>query len=234
MTDTKAHNSRHEELIASLADPEVCARYKALHDGFRVSFLPRLLGGILVFLGNTFFGKEPSYSKFKAIEVIARIPYQSWEVASYMILTFFYMNEKKAIELSRTSRFGREAQDNETMHVVVISQLAKAHKQSNFIWHTLIPLLFSFFYFLSTLLLYLVSPRKAFELNYLFEDHAFSQYSRFLENNKEVLKQRTFQSDFLEYYGRYPRNEYDFFLSVACDEIAHRNRSAIQALEQGK
>ena len=228
------HNTHHEELVASLSNSETLSSYKALHDSFRVSFLPRFFGGLLVALGNIFFGEEPTYGKFKAIEVIARIPYQSWEVASYMLLTFFYLNEKKAIELSQTSRFGRESQDNETMHVVVISKLAKEHGQSNFFLHTLVPLLFSFFYFLATLFLYLISPRKAFELNYVFEDHAFAQYSRFIKTNEKALKERPVKSAFLEYYGRYPRSEYDFFVSVSCDEITHRNRSAAHALKYTK
>lgn len=225
-----AHNLQHEELVTSLRDRGAFASYQALHDAFRPGFLARFFGGILLFSGNTLYGKEPSYGKLKALEVVARIPYQSWEVAGYMLLTLFYMDEQRAIELSKTSRFSREAQDNETMHVVVLSQLAKKHKQSNFIWHTLIPLSFALFYFLSTLFLYLISPRKAFELNYVFENHAFAQYRRFLEQNEALLKERSLQSDFLDAYGRSSENEYEFFLSVSCDEIIHRNRSAEQAL----
>lgn len=224
-------DEKHEELVRVLVDEERVREYKAAEDGFRPGIVPRALGGILVGLGNLFYGEKPSYGKFKSIEVIARIPYQSWEVASYMLLTSFYANEKKAIELAKTSEFSRTSQDNETMHVVVIAQLAKKYGQDSMFLHTFIPLVFSFFYALSSFLLYLISPRSALELNYLFEDHAFEQYDRFIRENEEELRKRPIRDDFLDFYGRHCVSEYDFFLSVRNDEIVHRNRSVARAKE---
>lgn len=224
-------DEKHEELVRVLTDDERVREYKAACDGFRPGIIPRLLGGFLVGLGNLFYGEKPSYGKFKSIEVIARIPYQSWEVASYMLLTSFYSNEQKAIELAKTSEFSRTSQDNETMHVVVISQLAKKYGQNSFLLHTLVPLVFSFFYFASSFLLYLFSPKSALALNYLFEDHAFEQYSRFIRENEEELRKRPMRDDFLDFYGRQVVSEYEFFLSVRNDEIIHRNRSAERANE---
>jgi hypothetical protein len=225
------HNEKQEELVRVLTDEDRVREYKAAQDGFRPGVVPRILGGILVGLGNLFYGEKPSYGKFKSIEVIARIPYQSWEVASYMLLTSFYANEKKAIELATTSEFSRTSQDNETMHVVVMSQLAKKYGQNGFLLHTLVPLAFSFFYFLSSFILYLVSPRSALALNFLFEDHAFAQYDRFLREHEEDLRKKPMRDDFLDFYGRQVISEYEFFLSVRNDEIIHRNRSAERARE---
>ncbi|OGI22158.1 MAG: hypothetical protein A2808_04005 [Candidatus Moranbacteria bacterium RIFCSPHIGHO2_01_FULL_55_24] len=222
---------RHEELVASLNDGETFAAYSAVGAVFQVGFVPKVIGKSLVFLGNTFYGKEPSYGKFKAVEVIARIPYQSWELVSYMLLTMFYSDEKKAIELSKTARFGSAAQDNETMHVVVFSQLAKKYGQNSFFFHTLVPLGFSFFYFTSSFLLYLFSPRRAFELNYMFESHAFQQYSRFLELYGDELRHKPVMIDFLDFYGRHAKSEYELFQSIRNDEIIHRNRSMERAIE---
>ncbi|MBI2120550.1 MAG: hypothetical protein HYT94_02925, partial [Parcubacteria group bacterium] len=158
--------ARHEELVKMFCDSDqsLC-EYKEPCDHCRVGIAARVLGSILVGAGNLFYGKDPSYGKFKAVEVIARIPYQSWEVASYTFLTAFYSNEEKAIELSKTSAFSRIAQDNETMHVVVISQIVKREGGSRFILHTLVPLIFSFFYFWAIFFLYFLSPRSALELN---------------------------------------------------------------------
>lgn len=224
---------QHEELVASLANPEILAEYERVANGLKVGLIPRILGGFLVRTGNLVYGNDPSYGKFKAVEVIARIPYQSWEVASYMLLTMFYANEQRAIELSQTSRFGRSAQDNETMHVVVLSQLAKKYGEDSLIRHTLIPLAFSFFYFAASFVLYLFSPRAAFELNYLFESHAFEQYSRFLAREGENLKRKPVMIDFLEFYGRHVKSEYELFQSICSDEIVHRNISARRAEEYG-
>ena len=224
---------QHEALVTSLANPETLLEYERACEGFRVGWIPRLLGSLLVNMGNLVYGREPSYGKFKAVEVIARIPYQSWEVASYMLLTMFYSNEKRAIELSQTSRFGRSAQDNETMHVVVLSQLARKYGQDSLIRHTFIPLAFSFFYFAASFVLYLFSPRAALELNYLFESHAFEQYSRFLELYGEDLKRKPVMFDYLEFYGRHVKSEYELFQSICSDEIVHRNISAHRAEEYG-
>jgi hypothetical protein len=222
-----------EALNARLDDSAALQEYKRSGDGFHAGFLPRILGGLLIACGNSFYGHEPSYLKFRAIEVIARVPYHSWSSAAYTLLTMFYFREKRAIELSRSARYAGFAQENETMHVVVITQLARAEERANVVFHTLIPIIFSFFYFWAAYWLHLVSPRASYELNYLFEDHAFEQYSDFLEKNAEALKQKPVASEFLAWYGRTPRNQYEFFRSVRNDEVTHRNHSfdAIQALD---
>lgn len=231
------HNSQeeHEMLVRSFCESEdkLCA-YKEPCDNCHVGIVPRLLGAILVGAGNLFYGKDPSYKKFKAVEVIARIPYQSWEVASYTFLTAFYSNEAKAIELSKTSAFSRVAQDNETMHVVVISQIVQREGGDSFILHTFIPLIFSFFYFWAIFILYFASPRSALELNYLFEDHAFEQYDLFLKREGEKLKAKPVSSAFLDFYGRRVENEHDLFLSMRNDELIHRNSSMRRAMMLAK
>jgi hypothetical protein len=224
----------HEEVVTSLVDTENLRAYKASGDDYQVHWLPKIFGTLLVTLGNLVFGDKPSYGKFKAVEVIARIPYQSWEVASYMFLTFFYANEQKAIALSNTSRFGRAAQDNETMHVIVISQLAKKYGEDNFFIHTLIPLVFSFFYFVGSFILYIINPKYSFELNYLFESHAFEQYARFINDHEDNLKSKPIMSDFLTLYGRFPKSEYELFVSIRNDELIHRNASAAEAIQYEK
>lgn len=192
---------------------------------YRASWFPRLLGGALVACGNFVYGVKPSYLKFRAVEVIARVPYHSWESAVYTLLTLFYTNEAQALKYARVSKFARHAQDNETMHVVVISQLAKAEEKAGFFLHTLIPLLFAFLYFWASYWLYLINPKYSYELNYLFEQHAYDQYSEFVTSREAELKAKPCQSDYLAFYGRLCANQYDFFVSVRDDELLHRNRS---------
>lgn len=213
-----------EGLIASLNDEATLQAYKAPLDNYKPGLLPRFLGSILVFCGNTIYGK-PSYLKFRAVEVIARVPYHSWASAAFTLLTIFYSDEKRALRLSTISRFGRFAADNETMHVVVISSLAQKEQPAGFVRHTLIPMFFAFFYFWLSYIIYLINPRWSLETNYLFEQHAFDQYSLFLKDNEKMLKSKPIESEFLAWYGRHPRNQYEFFMSVRNDEIVHRNRS---------
>lgn len=223
----------HENLVKELLDPTLRAEYAAPLNSYKVGIVPAILGWFLVTFGTLVYGRRPSYGKFKAIEVIARIPYQSWEVATYTLLTAFYGNEKHAIRLAKTSAFSRMAQDNETMHVVVMTAIAKRHKKVGPFRHMLIPLVFAFFYFWSIYFLYMFSHRASLELNYLFESHAFKQYQEFIDREGERLKQQPLSSEFLAFYGREVRNELEFFETVRNDELIHRNRS-IREIENHK
>lgn len=215
----------HEALVAELNNPETRTAYEDAIAGYRTSLLPRILGGLLVLAGNLVYGTKPSYMKFRAVEVIARVPYQSWVAAAYTLFTLFYSDERKALKLSGVSHFSRIAQDNETMHVVVISKLACEERRPNVLVHTLIPMLFAFGYYWASYLLFMINRRYSYELNYHFESHAYAQYERFLQENEEALKHKPVSSDFLVWYGRTPRSQYEFFESVRNDELIHRNAS---------
>lgn len=224
----------HEELVETLNNQENLTAYRVGADGVRISLLPRVLGALLVWSGNIFYGERPSYLKFRAVEVIARVPYHSWASAIHTLLTLFYTDEKRALKLCENNNFARLSQENETMHVIVISKLAREEgMRGNFILHTLIPLLFAFFYYWTGYLMYLIKPRWSLQLNYLFEDHAFRQYDRFLKENEESLKNKIVASDFLLWYGRDPKSQYEFFRSVRNDELIHRNKS-IHAAKSGR
>ena len=140
-------NKEHEDLVEYLRDEETLEEYKRPFDIVHPGVLPRLLGGFLVLCGNIVYGSDPSYLKFRAVEVIARVPYHSWASAAFTLLTLCYSNEKRALRLSTISQFSRFASDNETMHVVVVSALARKEHPAGHIRHTLIPMAFAFFYF---------------------------------------------------------------------------------------
>lgn len=219
------HHTTFEELNATLCDDQVRNEYKNKYDTYRPSRLPRMLGSLLIACGTIVYGKRPSYEKFRAIEIIARVPYQSWVSVSYTLLTCFFWNEDRAMKLSQRAHFAGHAQDNETMHVIVISALTKAEVRIGVVRHTLIPILFSFFYFWVSYLLYVIKPRYSYELNFLFEEHAYEAYSDFLVQNEATLKQKPLVSSFLSWYGREVQTQYDFFISVRNDELIHRNKS---------
>jgi ubiquinol oxidase len=218
-------NKEFEDLVAQLNDEEQLKAYRAPYDTYKTGLIPRFFGSLLVWCGNTVYGHEPSYLKFRAVEVIARVPYHSWASAVFTLQTWFYADEMRALSLSRIAKFSRFASDNETMHVVVISHLARSGPKAGFMRYTFIPVFFAFFYFWASYFLYLIKPKWSLELNYLFEQHAFDQYSRFLTIHKEELSRLPVRSEFLNWYGRHPLSQYDFFRSVRNDEIIHRNQS---------
>lgn len=228
--DMRDEHDEFEALVASLNDIAVRDAYRTPLDTYQTGRLPRFLAGILVTCGSLVYGETPSYQKFRAVEVIARVPYHSWASAIFTLLTLFCTDEARALRLSTLSRFTRFAADNETMHVVVISALAHEYQPAGFFRHTFIPVAFAFFYFWISYFLYLLYPRWSLETNFLFEQHAFEQYSRFLAREGEELRRRPITSEFLRQYGRHPRSQYEFFESVRNDELIHRNRS-IRELE---
>ncbi len=222
----KRGDTNLESFNKRLNDPVELENYKRPFDHYKVALLPKILGNILVISGNLVYGYKPSYAKFRSVEIIARVPYHSWSSAAFTLLTMFFSNEKKALNLSSVVKYSEIAQDNETMHVVVISQLAaKHHRNMDVFRRTIVPLFFSFFYFWFSYVIYLIHPKYSYQINYMFEQHAFDQYNLFLEQNEELLKSRKMDSEFLTWYGRHSETEYDFFLSVRNDEIIHRNTS---------
>jgi ubiquinol oxidase len=222
--DMNEEHKQHERLVEMLCDDAALAEYKAPYDGYLPSLFSCILADLLIEAGNLVYGEKPSYLKFRAIEVIARVPYHSWSSALFTLLTLCYSSEKKALRLSRLTRFTSFAAENETMHVVVISELAKKQR-AGYLRYTLIPMLFAFVYFWLSYLLYLLHPKTSLEINYFFEQHAFEQYDRFLRENAAELQRHPVESEFLNWYGRSIHSEYDFFRSVRNDEIIHRNRS---------
>ena len=222
MTD---EHTNHEHLVEALNDETTLSAYKATCAAYHPHLIPRLLAGLFIWCGNIVYGRDPSYQKFRAIEVIARVPYHSWSSAAFTLLTLFYKDEERALRLSSNVRFAEFASENETMHVVVMSQLAQAHQVAGFFRYTLIPALFSFVYFWESYLLYLVNARWALEIKYIFETHAFDQYAQFLTTNDNELRRCPITSDYLMWYGRRPHSEYEFFRSVRNDELVHRGRS---------
>ncbi|MEK7604616.1 MAG: alternative oxidase [Patescibacteria group bacterium] len=215
----------HEQLVSELRDKQAREEYKKPLDTYRPALLPRLIGKFLVACGNLLYGHEPSYLKFRAVEVIARVPYHSWTSVAFTLLTLFYTDEERARKLSRMTRFSRFAADNETMHVVVISALTQKEQKAGFLRYTLIPACFAFIYFWFSYLLYLIYPRYSLEINYLFEQHAYEQYDRFLGMYGTLLRGKSIESTFLADYGRHPRSQYEFFELVRNDELVHRNQS---------
>jgi len=215
----------HEALVRKLLDDETRVSYEGQYSSYKTCLSATILGKLLILAGTLMYGSKPSYGKFKAIEIIARIPYQSWESAAYTLVSAFHEDEHHAVQLSKTSAFARAAQDNETMHVVVISQLAKLHKQTGLFRFTLLPVLFAFVYFWVVYVLYFLSRRATYELNYLFESHAYQQYDEFIAQNKEHLQNHPVDSSFLRFYGREVGDELELFQTIRNDELIHRNRS---------
>lgn len=218
-------SNEHEELLKKFKNQKELDHYKRKYDYYNAGFFPKIIAKILFGTVDMFYGKNPTIQKFKVIEVVARVPYQTWEFVNYLLTTNFYTNEDKVIKYAERADFGKFAQDNETMHVVVISQICKKEKLGNFLFHTFLPIILAYIYFLISTILYMFSTKSSYELNYLFENHAYSQYDKLIKNESHLLVDKKVHSKYLKFYGRQCENQLELFESIKNDEIIHRNRS---------
>ncbi|HET7876152.1 MAG TPA: hypothetical protein VFN71_11590 [Methylomirabilota bacterium] len=68
----------------------------------------------LLFLSmDLFYGRRRRLSKFKVLEVIARVPYQAWESVAYVAMTHTHMNPAFARRIFNRVHESRVQQDNE-------------------------------------------------------------------------------------------------------------------------
>src|SRR3954463_9719357 len=80
----------------------------------RYGFLARLLFATL----DLFYGRPRTLSKFKVLEVIARVPYQAWEHVAYIALTQKSGHPASPRRIFEFVSEARHQQDNEQWHLL--------------------------------------------------------------------------------------------------------------------
>ena len=78
---------------------------------------------VLFKLMDVVYGRERSLEKFKVLEIVARVPYQSWEVVSYIAITQMYPDKAFAEEMFDRIKLARAAPDNEQYHLLILEDL---------------------------------------------------------------------------------------------------------------
>ena len=186
----------------------------------RYRFLPSLL---FIFM-DLFYGRARTLSKFKVLEVIARVPYQSWEHVAYVAMTHTYTEPHFARRVFEFVRESRAQQDNEQWHLLIIEELVQRRAiRENFFLHRVLPQFAAFFCYQVSWLLYVMKPAWSYELNANFEDHAEHEYMEFVKENP-ALELEPFESDFAEDYGNF-ENLADLFRRIGLDERIHKEES---------
>lgn len=189
---------------------------------------PRLKYGLLarlLFFGmDIVYGRKRTLQKFKVLEVIARVPYQSWEHVAYIAMTHKYGDPGFARRIFDFVAEARDQQDNEQWHLLILSEMThKKGLKEGFIRFRLLPQLIAFFYYHISWLLYVINPRLSYKLNAHFEDHAEHEYMEYVRENQD-LEQTPFQSEFERDYGSFA-SEADLFRRIGLDEREHKEES---------
>ena len=106
------------------------------------------LARILFLSMDIFYGRKKTLSKFIVLEVIARVPYQSWEHVAYIAMTHTYGSPHFARRVFEFVKESRLQQDNEQWHLLILEEMVqKKEKKENFFLFRLIPQLIAFFYY---------------------------------------------------------------------------------------
>jgi demethoxyubiquinone hydroxylase (CLK1/Coq7/Cat5 family) len=191
-----------------------------------------LLSEVLFAYMDLFYGVKRTFSKFKVLEVIARVPYQAWENVAYIAITHMYGKPDFARRTFEFVRESRRQQDNEQWHLLILEELVlKKGIRENFFLHRLLPQAIAFLYYHISWLLYVIKPSWSYVLNADLEDHAEHEYMEYVRENPSLEEER-FESDFADDYGRFDSLA-DLFRQIGHDERIHKNES-IARIEQAR
>ncbi len=176
------------------------------------------------------YGRGRTLSKFKVLEVIARVPYQSWEQVAYVAMTHTYAKPDFARRVFEFVRESRAQQDNEQWHLLILQeQVQKKALNEGFFFYGILPQVVAFLYYHISWILYVIRPALSYALNADFEDHAEHEYMEFVRENP-ALESEPYQSDFARDYGSFA-NLADLFRNIGLDERHHKEESLARMAE---
>jgi hypothetical protein len=185
-----------------------------------------ILARILFTTLDTLYGKKRTLSKFKVLELVARVPYQTWEQVAYIAITHMHNRTQLARRIYDRVRESREQQDNEQWHLLILEeQIARSGKRENRIYYFWIPQAIALVYYHISWLLFVVHPAWSYRLNADFEDHAEHEYMHLVTEHPE-WESTPFQSDFADDYGPFD-SVADLYRQIGHDERVHKEESII-------
>ncbi|MEW6153867.1 MAG: alternative oxidase [Actinomycetota bacterium] len=173
---------------------------------------------------DLFYGRRRSLSKFRVLEVVARVPYQAWERVGYIALTHTHPWPQRARRVFRRVEESRHQQDNEQWHLLIIEeQIRRSKVRESILWYRVVPQVLAMLVYQVSVVLFVVKPAWSYRLNAEFEDHAEHEYMQFVAECPE-LEDMAFVSQFAPDYG-YFASMADFFRQVGLDERHHKLES---------
>src|SRR5574340_634578 len=183
-----------------------------------------VLARLLFWTMDIFYGKELTFGKARLLEILARVPYQAWEIRQYHRLNTHFSEKSTVAEAEDIISWGREAQDNEFWHLQVINEKIKQDGlKLNWFKDAIVQPIATSQYHIFSRFLALIDIKTAFRLNADFEDHAEHEYMSFVKKHPELDEQPAV-SDVIKDYNDIATWG-DVFRRMALDEREHMNNS---------
>ena len=192
----------------------------------RYGLAARLLFGLL----DAIYGKPRTLSKFKVLELVARVPYQSWEQVAYIAITHAYERTGLARRIYDRVQEARSQQDNEQWHLLILEErITRSGVQEGWLRFRVIPQVLAFGYYQLSWLLYVLRPAWSYRLNADFEDHAEHEYMALVGEHPE-WESESFESEFAADYAELA-SVADLFRQIGYDERVHKEESLARMAE---
>jgi len=170
------------------------------------------------------YGRAGSLSKYRVLEIVARVPYQAWEHVAYVAITHTSDTPEFARGIHDRVVEARAAQDNEQWHLLILEELLHARGiRRTVVRGQLLPQLMAVTYYYLSWLLYVISPQWSYRLNADFEDHAEHEYMSFVAEHPD-LDAEPWDSVFADDYGHHATLG-DLLRQIGHDERLHREES---------
>lgn len=189
-----------------------------------------LAARVLFVLLDTIYGRPRTLSKFKVLELVARVPYQAWEQVAYIAITHTYERTGLARRIYDRVNESRSQQDNEQWHLLILEErIVQTDLREGWIRYRIVPQLLAFIYYQLSWLLYVIRPARSYRLNADFEDHAEHEYMELVAEHPE-WEAEPFTSAFAADYAQLA-SVADLFRQVAYDERVHKHESLVRMRE---
>ncbi|RYH30037.1 plastoquinol terminal oxidase [archaeon] len=144
------------------------------------------------FLGLVY--KDRHYARFAALETIARVPYFSYTSVLHLYETLGWFRKKEYIQIHFAESW------NELHHLLIMEALGGNSRRVD----RLIATHIAFFYYWIVVVLYIINPSIAYNLNKQVELHAYETYNSFIESHGDELKTLPPPQIALDYYQNDP------------------------------
>ncbi len=189
-----------------------------------------LAAKLLFLVMDVLYGRAGSVRKYRVLEVVARVPYQSWETVEYKRITRTHRRTGLARRLMDRVLEFRAQQDNETWHLLILSELVdRTGEKDGWLRYRVMPRLMAIGYWHFSWLLYVLRPAWSHRLNADFEDHAEHEYAEFVRDHPE-LEEMPWASDVCAEYGDHATVA-DLFRQISHDERCHKQESEVHLTE---
>lgn len=170
------------------------------------------------------YGKPFTIEKFRVVELVARVPYKTWQDVAFIAVTQAHGDPRFAHRVQAQGDEARGQSDNETWHLLIMEEMLRAEGfHHSLIRGWLIPQLLAVIYYWLSLVLYVIRPPWSHRLNADFEDHAMRAYAQFVVDHPE-FETMTWETQFADDYGAHDTVA-EMLRRIAIDEMEHRDRS---------